>query len=182
MDHFDSQKYCCVHESSDFLSHVQVKAGPEVMDLKERLTRGVQAHLRAQGRELPDGKTPKGNELVWLDQDENPSIDGMIAGVRAKKHFLLFLTRGYFTSKFCRGELEAAAAAGVPIVPVFSGEDYPRKTILALLDAHRDDPEKAAAVKAAFGENLIDANNGDHADTVADDLNNKVIARFLDEV
>ena len=31
-------------------------------------------------------------------------------------------------------------------------------------------------------ENLIDANNGDHADTVADDLNNKVIARFLDEV
>jgi len=70
----------------------------------------------------------------------------------------------------------------VPIVPVFSGEDYPRKTILALLDTHRDDPEKAAAVKAAFGENLIDANNGDHADTVADDLNNKVIARFLDEV
>ena len=62
------------------------------------------------------------------------------------------------------------------------GEDYPRKTILALLDAHRDDPEKAAAVKAAFGENLIDANNGDHADTVADDLNNKVIARFLEEV
>ena len=50
------------------------------------------------------------------------------------------------------------------------------------LDAHRDDPEKAAAVKAAFGENLIDANNGDHADTVADDLNNKVIARFLEEV
>ena len=37
-------------------------------------------------------------------------------------------------------------------------------------------------VKAAFGENLIDANNGDHADTVADDLNNKVIARFLEEV
>ena len=34
----------------------------------------------------------------------------------------------------------------------------------------------------AFGENLIDANNGDHADTVADDLNNKVIARFLEEV
>ena len=95
---------------------------------------------------------------------------------------LALLSPDYFTSKFCRGELEAAAAAGVPIVPVFSGEDYPRKTILALLDAHRDDPEKAAAVKAAFGENLIDANNGDHADTVADDLNNKVIARFLDEV
>ena len=64
----------------------------------------------------------------------------------------------------------------------YAHQDYPRKTILALLDAHRDDPGKAAAVKAAFGENLIDANNGDHADTVADDLNNKVIARFLEEV
>ena len=30
--------------------------------------------------------------------------------------------------------------------------------------------------------NSDDANNGDHADTVADDLNNKVIARFLEEV
>ena len=29
---------------------------------------------------------------------------------------------GYFPSKFCRGELEAAKEAGVPIVPVFSGE------------------------------------------------------------
>ena len=30
--------------------------------------------------------------------------------------------------------------------------------------------------------NSDDANNGAHADTVADDLNNKVIARFLEEV
>ena len=57
-----------------------------------------------------------------------------------------------------------------------------RQRISSLKCAHRDDPEKAAAGKAAFGENLIDANNGDHADTVADDLNNKVIARFLEEV
>ena len=76
----------------------------------------------------------------------------------------------------------AARAAGVPIAPVFSGEHYTRKSILDLLDANKGDPTKAAAVKAAFGENLIDINNGDHADTVADDLNNKVIGRFLGEV
>ena len=92
---------------------------------------------------------------------------------------LALLSPDYFTSKFCRGELEAAAAAGVPIVPVFSGEDYPRKTILALLDAHRDDPEKAAAVKAAFGENLIDANNGEHAEQVTQNLQEKIVERFL---
>ena len=67
----------------------------------------------------------------------------------------------------------------MPIVPVFSGEDYPRKTILALLDAHKDDPEKGAAVKAAFGENVIDVNNGDHADNVANDIDEKLIERFI---
>ena len=34
-------------------------------------------------------------------------------------------------------------------------------------------------VKAAFGENLIDVNNGDHADEVLADIDTKVIARFL---
>ena len=91
---------------------------------------------------------------------------------------LALLSPNYFTSKFCRGELEAAAAAGVPVVPVFSGEHYVRKQILDLLNA-RSDPEKAAAVTAAFAENLIDVNNGDHADEVLADIDTKVIARFL---
>ena len=65
------------------------------------------------------------------------------------------------------------------VVPVFSGEHYVRrKHILDLLNA-RSDPEKAAAVTAAFGENLIDVNNGDHADEVLADIDTKVIARFL---
>ena len=62
--------------------------------------------------------------------------------------------------------------------PVFSGEHYVRKQILDLLNA-RSDPEKAAAVTAAFAENLIDVNNGDHADEVLADIDTKVIARFL---
>ena len=91
---------------------------------------------------------------------------------------LALLSPRYFTSKWCRGELEAAKAAGVPIVPVFSGEHHLRSAMLVLLD-EKEDPEKAAAVKAAFDENLIDINNGDHADTVAKDLNSKIIGRFL---
>ena len=55
---------------------------------------------------------------------------------------------------------------------------YVRKQILDLLNA-RSDPEKAAAVTAAFAENLIDVNNGDHADEVLADIDTKVIARFL---
>ena len=39
---------------------------------------------------------------------------------------------------------------------------------------------KAAAVKAAFGENLIDIHNGDHAETVQADIREKIVGRFLD--
>ena len=66
----------------------------------------------------------------------------------------------------------------MPIVPVFSGEDFLRKVILGLME-QKSDPEKKAAVKAAFGENLIDLNNGDMADVVSADLNDKIIHRFF---
>jgi hypothetical protein len=45
----------------------------------------------------------------------------------------------------------------------------------------RSDPEKKEAVKAAFGENLIDVNNGDHADEVNRDIGEKIVGRFLAE-
>ena len=107
------------------------------------------------------------------------SLELMQEHAKGSMLVLALLSPDYFTSKYCRGELEGAKEGGVPIVPVFSGEDYPRKTILALLDAHRDDPEKAAAVKAAFGENLIDVNNGEHADSVTKEIDEKLIDRFL---
>ena len=49
-----------------------------------------------------------GNELVWLDVDEEPTTAGMKAGVCAKKNFLLFLTKEYFSRQFCQLELEEA--------------------------------------------------------------------------
>ena len=69
----------------------------------------------------------------------------------------------------------------MPIVPVFSGEDYGKKQIMILLDQNKDDPEKAAAVKAAFGENLLDANNGEHAEQVTQNLQEKIIERYLQQ-
>ena len=90
---------------------------------------------------------------------------------------LALLSPCYFASIWCRGELEAAASARVPIVPVFSGEDFTRKSILALKD--KADPTTFAAVKAAFMENLIDINNGDHADQVVVDIKEKIVARFF---
>ena len=34
-------------------------------------------------------------------------------------------------------------------------------------------------MKAAFGENLLDANNGEHAEQVTQNLQEKIIERFL---
>ena len=61
--------------------------------------------------------------------------------------------------------VDTAAAADVPIVPVFSGEHNTYQAMLDLMKL-RDDAEKAAAVKAAFGENLLDINSAQHADSV----------------
>ena len=48
------------------------------------------------------------------------------------------------------------------------------------MDKHKAVAAHKAAVSAAFGrENLIDVNNGDHADEVLADIDTKVIARFL---
>ena len=106
------------------------------------------------------------------------SLEEMQKHAKGSSLIIALLSPNYFESKWCRGELEAAKEAGVPIVPVYSGEDYVKKQILGLLD-ERDDPEKAVAVKAAFVENLLDANNGEHAEQVTQNLQQKIIERFL---
>ena len=68
----------------------------------------------------------------------------------------------------------------MPIVPVFSGEDFLRKVILGLME-QKSDPKKKEAIKAAFGQNLIDVNNGDHAESVSTDIREKIVGRFLAE-
>lgn len=92
---------------------------------------------------------------------------------------LALLSPSYFDSKWCRAELEAASDAGVPIIPVFAGEHHTYSQILGLNDALRSDSEKRAAVRAAFGENLIDVHNPSHAEDCDRDIRDKIVGRFL---
>ena len=68
----------------------------------------------------------------------------------------------------------------MPIVPVFSGDHYTRKSIIDLME-QKSDPKKKEAIKTAFGQNLIDVNNGDHAESVSTDIREKIVGRFLAE-
>jgi len=86
----------------------------QMMGLKTFLTKGIQSFFDSKLSRGSDaakpvgGKTKNGNDLIWLDQDEVPSLEGMKAGVKRKKNFLLFLTVDYFKKPFCRYELRLA--------------------------------------------------------------------------
>ena len=102
----------------------------------------------------------------------------MQAHAMGSKVVLPLLSPGYFDSEWCRAEVEAAAEAGVPIVPVYSGGSHTENQIKALLGL-RSDPIKGAAVKACFKENLIDVHNPAHMNECISDLKVKVIHRFV---
>ena len=72
----------------------------------------------------------------------------MQAHALGSKVVLALLSLGIFDSEWCRAEIEAAAAAGVPIVPVYSGEHYAANQVLELNKKYQSDPVKGAAVKA----------------------------------
>lgn len=103
----------------------------------------------------------------------------MQAHAQGSRVILALLSPSYFDSKWCRGEVEAAAAAGVPIVPVYAGGSYAEKDIKKLMEA-RNDPERGTAIKACFKENLIDVHNPTHLSDCISDLKQKVIRRFVD--
>jgi hypothetical protein len=73
-----------------FLSHFQMNAGPQVMDIRDMIERFASKESKIK---------------VWLDKDEECTEEGMKQGVRELKYFLLFLTDGYFTRPFCRLEI-----------------------------------------------------------------------------
>ena len=64
---------------------------------------------------------------------------------------LSLLSPGYFKSNMCCKEIVAANTAGIPVVSVFSGEDYTRKKILALQEEYR-----SKAVDVAFQQAPLD--------------------------
>ena len=110
---------------------------------------------------------------------EKVSKKTMVAHAQGSKVVLALLSPKYFESKWCRAELEGAKAAGIPIVPVFAGNENVRKEIIGLLKKFTDDKEKKAAVKAAFDENLIDVYNSDHIKEVVEDIKTKIVERFV---
>ena len=71
-------------------------------------------------------------------------------------------------------ELLAAKAAGIPIVPVYSGQRYSSSQIKALIKPAFADDTKCAAAKALFRENLIDVLNPEHNAQCLDDFKRKV--------
>ena len=84
-----------------FLSHVQGQAAIQMMALKGLLKTRFRT---GESQVLDPNKMP----LVWLDQDETPTTQGMQTGVREAKNFLLFLTTDYFTRYFCKLEVREA--------------------------------------------------------------------------
>ena len=86
-----------------FLSHFQMNAGPQVMNIRDMVERFA---------------SKESGIKVWLDKDEQCTENGMKKGVREQKYFLLFLTDGYFTRPFCRLEVCEAIKRNKTIVLV----------------------------------------------------------------
>jgi len=108
------------------------------------------------------------------------SIEAMQGHVRRSKLFIALITPGYFNSGPCRAEVEAAMAAGIPIIPVHSGADHSYKKILDFM-LSENDLVIGQAVRGCFRqqENLFDINNPAHVQTVVRDIHEKILERFF---
>ena len=102
----------------------------------------------------------------------------MKAHAVGSKVVMALLSPRFFDSEWCRAEVEAAAEAGVPIVPVYSGDDYTADTLLAIMKKERPHAEKGHAVKAVFQENIIDVHNPAHNAQCISDIKEKIVYRF----
>ena len=89
------------------------------------------------------------------------------------KVMLVVLSPGYFGSKWCVKEAEAAMEAKIPVVPCFAGEEYGPKQMLRLMD--KSDPLK----RYIFQENIMDVHNTQHPDDVITNMQT-IVRRFID--
>ena len=94
---------------------------------------------------------------------------------------LALLSPSFFASKYCRAEVEAADASEFcqAVVPVYSGDAFIENRWGKPTDLKRDEaPEKQAAIKAVFVENIIDVHNPAHMDQCVSDVRTKIVERF----
>ena len=124
-----------------FLSHAQASSGDEALLLREALyALGARA---------------------WLDQDNEPTLEGMRAGVAASSVFLLLLSKGTLARAAVRLEVKAALEANKPIAFVLVpesdaevGDTAAAASLAVMLEGREEQAEalaKAGADAAATG-------------------------------
>ena len=76
------------------------------------------------------------NPTTHLSHVERINMAAMADAVRRSKLVLAALSEGFFASKWCEAEIEAAREAGIKVIPCYSGDDY-GATRSMLMWAHR---------------------------------------------
>ena len=79
------------------------------------------------------------NPTTHLSHVEEINKAAMADGVRRSKLVLAALSEGFFASKWCEAEIEAAREAGIKVIPCYSGDEY-GATRSMLMSAHRAPP------------------------------------------
>merc|ERR1740124_1971318 len=90
----------------------------------------------------------------------------MAGAVRRSKLVLAALSEGFFASKWCEAEIEAAREAGVKVIPCYSGDDYGAKQV----DKWVDEYKSHANFKYIFRENGRDVLNKQNPGSVKSTL------------
>ena len=76
------------------------------------------------------------NPTTHLSHVEQINMAAMAGAVRRSKLVLAALSEGFFASKWCEAEIEAARKAGIKVIPCYSGDHY-GATCSMLMRAHR---------------------------------------------
>ena len=76
------------------------------------------------------------NPTTHLSHVEKINKEAMAGAVRRSKLVLAALSEGFFASKWCEAEIEAAREAGIKVIPCYSGDEY-GATRSMLMRAHR---------------------------------------------
>ena len=76
------------------------------------------------------------NPTTHLSHVEEINKAAMADAVRRSTLVLAALSEGFFASKWCEAEIEAAREAGIKVIPCYSGDEY-GATRSMLMRAHR---------------------------------------------
>ena len=85
------------------------------------------------------------NPTTHLSHEEQINKAAMQGAVRRSKLVVAALSEGFFASKWCEAEIEAARDAGIKVIPCFSGDDHAAKVLDRAVDAVRADPSISGA-------------------------------------